>query len=402
MALTACFPALELLELNCFAHYWLNVMKRSFRFLITLLVLFPLLAGCSETVDPALESVQLSLKDGTPEAIGVFDLLNSPDTTFEVLDIDAKLNRRAARNLIDHRNGADGVFQTGDDNLFRTVEQVDDVSYVGPAAIAALVAYAYELGWVPAEDDVLGIWDGVSFTADQAAGTLVLANEASREALDDDLGLDRRAVNSIIAARPIPSVEVLSGLYYVGRSALTILRDASGVGPVVELGIISDLDKTIIPSHSGDLPAAPYDDVAALMQALEFGLSGQAGDMYYVTARSADRIDGIPEWLAEHGLPEGPISTGISGMPWIAQPEKVKDISEILDANPDQQFVLFGDSSHRDPEVYREIIQLYPDRIRGAFIHRVNNVNPDRLVTLHGYDDYAELSILLAEMGILQ
>lgn len=381
--------------------YWLNVMNCSIRPLIPFLVLISLLAGCSETVDSSLESVQLSLKDGTPEAIGVFDLLNSPDTTFEVLDIDAKLNRRAARNLIDYRNGDDGVFQTGDDNLFHTVEQVDDVSYVGPSAIAALVAYAYELGWVPAEGDVLGIWDGVTFTAEQATATLTLVNDASEATLDDELGLDRRAVNSIIAARPIPSVEVLSGLYYVGRSALTILRDASGASPVVELGIISDLDKTIIPPHSGDLPDAPYDDVAALMQALEFGMTGEAGDMYYVTARSPDRIGDIPEWLTQHGLPDGPISTGISGMPWVAQPEKVKDISEILDANPDQQFVLFGDSSHRDPEVYREIVQLYPDRIRGAFIHRVNNVNPDRLVTLHGYDDYAELSILLAEMGIL-
>ena len=52
---------------------------------------------------------------GTPEAIGLLDFLNDPSTDYDVLDIDAALDRRAAPNLISHRNG-DDIFGFPDDD----------------------------------------------------------------------------------------------------------------------------------------------------------------------------------------------------------------------------------------------------------------------------------------------
>jgi hypothetical protein len=171
-----------------------------------------------------------------------------------------------------------------------------------------------------------------------------------------------------------------------------------------ELGIVSDIDKTVLPKHAATDPLpAPYPGVTALYQRLERGADGTGtlGDMYYVTARTPDRLTGIAAWMAQSGLPAGPIDTGVSTLPWVAQAEKVKDISAIFDANPKQSFVLFGDSSHRDPEVYREVIQKYGARVKIALIHKVNNPNPARLTGLHLVQSYAEVAALLYGKGLL-
>lgn len=54
--------------------------------------------------------------------------------------IDAGVHTQAARRLAAHRDGADATFGTTDDNAFDSIEEVDGVPYVGPAAFAQLVA----------------------------------------------------------------------------------------------------------------------------------------------------------------------------------------------------------------------------------------------------------------------
>ena len=87
-----------------------------------------------------------------------------------------------------------------------------------------MIAYAAKAGWVPGAEDILGIYDGVSFTVDQAGATLELANSLTIDELDHDLGLHARAAESISLAQPIDTIDELSRLYYVGRSALTELK----------------------------------------------------------------------------------------------------------------------------------------------------------------------------------
>ena len=169
-----------------------------------------------------------------------------------------------------------------------------------------------------------------------------------------------------------------------------------------EIGVVSDLDSTVIPPEkNGQLPW-PYPGVAELYRQLEFGRRGEAGDVRYVTARSPDRVTGIPGYLQEHALPDGPIDTGTSQQPWVAQPEKVRDISRIFDENPGQSFVLFGDSSHRDPEVYREILNKYPGRVTAVFIHKVNKtVKPERVAGMSLIENYAEAAAQLLKAKVL-
>jgi hypothetical protein len=196
--------------------------------------LFPLsltLVGCVtndlDTWEGDVSASPMGIVSGTPESIGLIDFLNDQSTDFDLLDLDVGLDRRAAGNLISHRNGGDDMFGTSDDDLFSSVREVDSVRWVGPRSIEKMVEFAVALGFVPTGTDYLGTWDNVDFTVNEAYATIVLVNNATEVALDEDLGLNSRAVASIIEAGELQSVQELAELYYVGESALEILKSAA-------------------------------------------------------------------------------------------------------------------------------------------------------------------------------
>ncbi len=170
-----------------------------------------------------------SLTEGSAEAVGLLNFLNDESTGFDTLDIEARLDKRSAAGLIHHRNGPDGVVGTWDDNRFDSVEEVDAVKWVGAGAINRMIGFAFENGWIPADDDLLGVYDGVTFTVDQADAVLNLVNHISLDELD--AYLNRRAANNIILARPLVSLEALAAVRYVGGHALGTLKGVVGKSP---------------------------------------------------------------------------------------------------------------------------------------------------------------------------
>ena len=167
-----------------------------------------------------------ALVDGTPAAIGVQRLLNSAETTLAVLDDDAGLDRRAAQNLIAHRDGPDRVYESSDDDPFESVAEIDAVAWVGPSSLQRLLDFALENDFVPGGGQLLGTWDGVEFTVAQAEATLAFVNAASEDDLYAVLR-DPRPVRSIAEARPLASVQQLSQLYYIGRTMMERLQAAT-------------------------------------------------------------------------------------------------------------------------------------------------------------------------------
>jgi hypothetical protein len=218
-----------------------------------------LCAGCA-TAPLDLETGDHAITNGTPEAIGVLDLLNDPTTDITLLDKDAGLNVRSARNLMLHRNGWDGIIGTYDDNLYGDIEEVDSIRWVGPTAIAQLVDFAAASGFIPAGEDILGTWDNVTFTVLEADAVIAFINEADHSLLDDEVGLDRRAANSIIAAQPVATVDELAGLYFVGTTALEALIEIA----VVPVEITSDDFVADVASYLADYYADLGADIANL------------------------------------------------------------------------------------------------------------------------------------------
>jgi hypothetical protein len=156
----------------------------------------------------------------------MLSFVNDASTTLTVLDLDAALDSRAASGIVAHRDGPDGKVGTKDDDHFDTIAELDAVYYVGDSALQAILDYASAHGWVATDpDDVLGTWDGVTFTLGESELVLAQANGATYAALDVDAALDKRAVDAIVAARPVDTIAELASLSYVGTSALTKLKD---------------------------------------------------------------------------------------------------------------------------------------------------------------------------------
>lgn len=70
-----------------------------------------------------------------------------------------------------------------------------------------------------------GVFEGVTFTDEQALATLELVNNASFTFLDDVVPLHVWAAQSIVNNRPLATIPELGALFWVGPSALTHLRD---------------------------------------------------------------------------------------------------------------------------------------------------------------------------------
>ena len=90
------------------------------------------------------------IDEGSPEALGVLALVNDAQLTAPSLKSAAHVTARVANNIVKHRNGADGVAGTADDDRFDTLAELDAIPYVGPSTLEALLGAARDKGLVNA------------------------------------------------------------------------------------------------------------------------------------------------------------------------------------------------------------------------------------------------------------
>lgn len=189
--------------------------------------------GMADAVDP-IDGEISALSVTSPEEAAILAVANT--SSFTQLDIDARLDKRAAQGIVDLRGEG-----------FLTLEQLDKVPYVGNVAVSRLLEYAYALGMVEQDDaypdaepeaqpdgeTVHGIFEGSA----EAYGILTAANTLDFETLDNTVGLDRRAAENIVEARGagFDSLAALDSVSYVGAQAFAkLLAYAQAAGLVVE------------------------------------------------------------------------------------------------------------------------------------------------------------------------
>ncbi|MCO4773045.1 MAG: hypothetical protein KDA24_23630 [Deltaproteobacteria bacterium] len=194
------------------------------RFAVVLFAL-ALTAGCDGfTGDKPMERFgtvehELDRLLDQPTALGVVALVNDPATDLQFLDQGLALDVRAAERIVGHRQGPDGVDGTEDDDLFENLFELDEIGYVGDAALLALADAAWELDYVPAM-----VLEGVSFTAGSARAVLLLGNAGTLDEIDDGAALDVRAAQAIVAGRPYLHLGEIAERPHVGPSALLALQ----------------------------------------------------------------------------------------------------------------------------------------------------------------------------------
>ena len=167
-------------------------------------------------------------------------------------------------------------------------------------------------------------------------------------------------------------------------------------------GVISDLDDTVIQSRVSSVVQAartvvlgnsrtrlPFAGVASFYRALERGGDGaRENPIFYVSSSPWNLYDVIAEFLELRGIPAGPIllrdwDLNIASLESShLRRHKEPLIREILELYPALPFILIGDTSQHDPEIYRAITHEFRGRILAVYIRDVS-ANPQRSAAVH-------------------
>ena len=166
-----------------------------------------------------------------------------------------------------------------------------------------------------------------------------------------------------------------------------------------KIGIISDVDDTIISTHVtsklkmlltvvllNEHTRKPFEGVAAFYRALQRGVSGSdANPIFYLSNSAWNLYTLLVEFMNVHEIPLGPLLLRDFGdhllLSHDRKSHKWKNIQLLLKTFADLPFVLIGDSGEQDPEIYRDVVKEYPERIRVIYIRSVNR-NPARIAAI--------------------
>ena len=172
---------------------------------------------------------------------------------------------------------------------------------------------------------------------------------------------------------------------------------ATGTGDILtpsvraRFGVISDIDDTVIQSNvSNFLHAArmvilgnahtrlPFPGVAAFYEALRNGVSGdERNPIFYVSSSPWNIYDVITEFMDLRKIPRGPVllrdwDIGIGALSSIRHFDHKRDaIRRIMQLYPDLPFILLGDTSQHDPEIYHQLVRELPNRVKAIYIRDV-------------------------------
>ncbi len=163
---------------------------------------------------------------------------------------------------------------------------------------------------------------------------------------------------------------------------------------------ISDIDDTFLISHSSRLrkrlfvlltenarSRKPFNSVAQhyALLAQAAAPDGKPNPFYYVSSSEWNLLDYIREFCATNNLPKGVFllnqiktfskifKTGQNN-----HDGKFIRISRIVDAFPDETFVLLGDDTQRDPFIYSSIVSHFAGRIHAVYLRKVHaSPHPD-------------------------
>jgi len=175
---------------------------------------------------------------------------------------------------------------------------------------------------------------------------------------------------------------------------LTTLQPVLQVSSRARIGIISDIDDTILHSSITNWKTAaqltflhnartrkPLPGVAALYEALQAGADGRSRNpLFYVSSSPWNLYDLLEDFLQLNAIPAGPMflrDLGTDEGKFLKSPghgHKLERAREIIQRLPHLRWVLLGDSGQADAELYAQAASEFGDRIAAVYIR---DVDPD-------------------------
>lgn len=165
--------------------------------------------------------------------------------------------------------------------------------------------------------------------------------------------------------------------------------------------LISDIDDTFLISHSSRLrrrlyvlftknarTRKPFEGVVNHYKLLACGdgLSNRTNPFFYVSSSEWNLYDFIVEFSRRNELPEGVFLLSQLkklGEFWKSGQNKHEGkftrVVRVMNAYPHLQFVLLGDDSQKDPEIYSSIVAHFPGRILAVYIRAVHRANFEKV-----------------------
>ncbi len=149
--------------------------------------------------------------------------------------------------------------------------------------------------------------------------------------------------------------------------------------------IISDIDDTILVSYTKRLLKrittltlkAPHKrKTVPYTQRLFEELHKQGARFFYISKSESNLFGLLTAFIYENNLPEGPlILTSYLQYPGLLRSKKGKDyklnhIRYIIAHSPEKKFILIGDDSQKDMEVYTGIVKEFEGRILKVYIRQ--------------------------------
>ena len=160
------------------------------------------------------------------------------------------------------------------------------------------------------------------------------------------------------------------------------------VGPNQSLGIVSDIDDTVIVTalprpllaawntfvrHEGSRRPVPG------MGTLFAEIHRTHGDVpvFYLSTGAWNVAPTLEQFLDRHGFPPGPLlltDWGPTAESWFrsGREHKRSQLRRLLAELPVQQWLLLGDDGQHDPEIYTEVATAAPERIRAVAIRQLS------------------------------
>jgi phosphatidate phosphatase APP1 len=164
---------------------------------------------------------------------------------------------------------------------------------------------------------------------------------------------------------------------------------------ITQYGFISDIDDTVLVSHSAQtgkklttllttdpLKRKTFSDVVHFYQLLSLShtTANVPNPFFYVSNSEWNLYDYLADFFAENKLPEGLFIlsdfkrwTEIFKIGSAKHRGKGDRMRRILEAFPNQKFILVGDNSQRDPQIYMEIANEHPERIAAIYIRTIRD-----------------------------
>lgn len=163
-----------------------------------------------------------------------------------------------------------------------------------------------------------------------------------------------------------------------------------------EYTCISDIDDTFLISHSSNIrkrlyvlltknahSRKPFEGVVNhYKQLAKAGVTPDQNAFFYVSSSEWNLYNYIVDFAQKNEMPEGVFllsqmkrfseawKTGMN-----KHATKFMRIARILEAYPDQKFILLGDDSQEDPKIYSSVIEHFPSKVYAVYLRHVTDKN---------------------------